>query len=68
MTWCKLSSASLAFLSGMALVTLIGLALTSTTHGPSGVIQLFFSSLLISIALVWPMAIAPFCYGKMLRG
>ncbi|SEJ05477.1 hypothetical protein SAMN04244572_02574 [Azotobacter beijerinckii] len=65
MTRCKLSSAStLACLTGLALVALTGLALASSIHSPWGVVQLFFSSLFVSLALAWPM-VAPFRYGKL---
>lgn len=63
MTRCKLSSASSgACLAGLALVALIGLALAPVSHNPWGVLQLFFSSLFVSLALAWPM-MTPFRHG-----
>lgn len=63
MTRRKLSSASTgACLAGLALVALIGLALAPLSHHPWGVVQLFFSSLFVSLALAWPV-MAPFRHG-----
>jgi len=49
------SSTTLAGLTLLALIGLMGLALAPLSHSPWGAVQLFFFSLLVSMALTWPV-------------